>query len=116
MKVLGLLGGMSWESTAEYHRLVNEEARSRVGGLHSAPLLLWSADFAEIEALAVAGRWDEAGTRFVGVIDRLAAGGARGVVLGCTQIELHVRRGNTTVPVFPSTARHARSAVQAAVR
>ena len=220
---------MSWESTVEYYRLINEETRARLGGLHSAPLLLWSVDFAEIEALQVAGRWEEAGsqlaeaaraletagaellvlctntmhkvsgaiesavqiplvhivdsvaeavagagmkrvgllgTRFtmddpfwadrmaghgiavlvpeaddrdvvhriiyeelclgvfgddsrrtlVDLIGRLADLGAEGVVLGCTEIELLVRPGDTDVPVFPSTALHVRSAVQAASR
>ena len=229
VKVLGLLGGMSWESTVEYYRLINEETRARLGGLHSAPLLLWSVDFAEIEALQVAGRWEEAGSQlaeaaralgtagaellvlctntmhkvagaiesavqiplvhivdsvaeavagagmkrlgllgtrftmddpfwadrmaghgiavlvpeaddrdvvhriiydelclgvfgddsrrtFVDLIGRLADVGAEGVVLGCTEIELLVRPGDTDVPVFPSTALHVRSAVQAALR
>jgi aspartate racemase len=229
VKVLGLLGGMSWESTVEYYRLINEETRARLGGLHSAPLLLWSVDFAEMEALQVAGRWEEAGshlaeaaraletagaallllctntmhkvadaiesavqiplvhivdsvaeavsgagvervgllgtrftmdepfwadrmaghgigvlvpeaddreivhriiyeelclgafgddsrTTFVDIIGRLADAGAEGVVLGCTEIELLVRPGDTDVPVFPSTALHVRSAVEAALR
>ena len=229
MKVLGLLGGMSWESTVEYYRLANVETRAALGGLHSAPLLLWSVDFAEIEELQVAGKWEEAGarlagaaqaleaagaellvlctntmhkvadvieasvgiplvhivdsvaaaagaagmhrvgllgTRFtmeepfwadrmgvrgievvvpgaddrvlvhrviydelcvgivddgsrsslVGVIESLAAEGADGVVLGCTELELLVRPGDTTVPVFASTALHVRSAVQAALQ
>ena len=220
---------MSWESTVEYYRLINEETRARLGGLHSAPLLLWAVDFAEIEALQVAGRWEEAGsqlaeaaraletagaellvlctntmhkvsgaiesavqiplvhivdsvaeavagagmkrvgllgTRFtmddpfwadrmaghgiavlvpeaddrdvvhriiyeelclgvfgddsrrtlIDLIGRLADLGAEGVVLGCTEIELLVRPGDTDVPVFPSTALHVRSAVQAASR
>ncbi len=228
MKVLGLLGGMSWESTVEYYRLANEEVRARLGGLHSAPLVLWSVDFAEIEELQVAGSWDEAGHRlaeaaraleragaevlvlctntmhkvaeaieeavgiplvhivdsvaaavstagmarvgllgtrftmeesfwadrmrrhgidvlvpgpedretvhrtiydelclgvfseasrgaFVDVVDRLAAQGADGVVLGCTEIELLVRPEDTTVPVFPTTTLHVRSAVDAAL-
>ncbi|HMB48376.1 MAG TPA: aspartate/glutamate racemase, partial [Afifellaceae bacterium] len=49
MKTIGLIGGMSWESTAVYYRLLNEIARERLGGLHSAQILLWSFDFAEIE-------------------------------------------------------------------
>ena len=228
MRVLGLLGGMSWESTVEYYRLANEETRARLGGLHSAPLLLWSADFAEIEELQVAGSWEEAGSRlasaarvleragadllvlctntmhkvadtieasvniplmhivdsvavavsaagmrrvgllgtrftmeepfwaermgghgievlvpgpddrhtvhrsiyqelcrggfseasrakYVEIVERLAAEGAEGVVLGCTEIELLVRPDDTWVPVFPSTALHVRSAVDAAL-
>jgi aspartate racemase len=228
VKVLGLLGGMSWESTVEYYRLLNEETRARRGGLHSAPLLLWSADFAEIEGLQAAGAWDEAGARlaaaarsledagaqllvlctntmhkvapaieaavtiplvhivdsvavavaaagirrvgllgtrftmedpfwaermaghgidvvvpgredretahrviydelcvgvfsdasraaYVGIIEKLAAGGAEAVVLGCTEIELLVGPGDTGVPLFPSTAVHVRAAVAAAL-
>ena len=58
---MGLIGGMSWESTALYYRIINETARDRLGGLHSAPLVLWSVDFAEIERLQVAGDWQQAG-------------------------------------------------------
>lgn len=228
MKVLGLLGGMSWESTVEYYRLMNQEARARLGGLHSAPLLLWSADFAEIEQLQAKGSWDEAGSRLgaaaralegggaellvlctntmhkvaaaieaavtiplvhivdsvaeavveagiervgllgtrftmeepfwsermarhevevlvpgpkdrdsvhriiyeelclgvfseasrasnIDIIDRLALAGAQGVVLGCTEIELLIQPGDGRVPLFPSTALHVRSAVDAAL-
>lgn len=61
IKTLGLLGGMSWESTIPYYRLINEAVRARLGGLHSAKILLVSVDFAEIEALMRADRWDEAG-------------------------------------------------------
>ncbi|RLE01629.1 MAG: aspartate racemase, partial [Candidatus Aminicenantes bacterium] len=51
MKTIGILGGMSWESTLEYYRLINEEVKSRLGGFHSAKILLYSFDFAEIESL-----------------------------------------------------------------
>ena len=61
MRRIGLLGGMSWESTALYYRLVNEEVRDRLGGFHSARLVLASVDFAEIEAMQVAGDWAAAG-------------------------------------------------------
>ena len=83
MKVLGLLGGMSWESTVEYYRLVNEETRARLGGLHSAPLLLWSVDFAEIEELQAAGSWDEAGALLAEAARTLEQAGAELLVL-CT--------------------------------
>ena len=81
--MLGLLGGMSWESTVEYYRLANEEVRARLGGLHSAPLLLWSADFAEIEELQAAGAWDEAGALLAGAASTLERAGAELIVL-CT--------------------------------
>ena len=63
MKRIGLLGGMSWESSIEYYRLVNEEVRTRCGGLHSADCVLRSVDFADIEPLQRSGRWDDAGAR-----------------------------------------------------
>ena len=58
--VIGLIGGLSWESSAEYYRILNETMRDRLGPLHSARCLMWSFDFAEIEALQHAGRWDAA--------------------------------------------------------
>jgi aspartate racemase len=61
MKTIGLLGGMSWESTVPYYQLINEAVRERLGGLHSARLVLFSVDFAEIEELQHSDRWDEAG-------------------------------------------------------
>jgi aspartate racemase len=60
-RVIGMLGGMSWESTAGYYRLVNALIRDRLGGLHSARLVLTSVDFAQIEALQVDGEWCRAG-------------------------------------------------------
>jgi aspartate racemase len=83
MKRIGLLGGMSWESSIEYYRLVNEITRDRLGGLHSADCLLRSVDFAEIEQLQREGRWDEAGARLAAEARALAAAGAELLVL-CT--------------------------------
>ena len=83
MRTIGLLGGMSWESSAEYYRLVNEAVRERRGALHSARCLLLSVDFAEVEALQAAGRWDEAGELLAGAARRLERGGAELLVL-CT--------------------------------
>lgn len=83
MKTLGLLGGMSWESTAIYYRLLNEIVRQRLGGLHSARLLLWSFDFAEIEALQHSGDWKGAATLLADAARKLEAGGAEGLVI-CT--------------------------------
>ena len=62
MKRIGLLGGMSWESTAEYYRFVNEAVRDRLGGLHSADCVIRSVDFAGVEELQRGARWDEAAT------------------------------------------------------
>ena len=228
MRRIGLLGGMSWESTALYYRLLNEDVRGRLGGFHSARVVLASVDFAEIEAMQSSGDWaaagallaDEAavleaagaeclvlctntmhtvagaieaavgipllhladvtadavrgagidrvallGTRFtmeqpfyverlrshgievlvpdvedralvhdviydelvlgvvreesrtayVEVVRRLVEQGARGVVLGCTEIELLIGPGDVPVPVFATTALHARAAVDFAL-
>lgn len=222
--VIGMLGGMSWESTAEYYRLINVAVRNRLGGLHSARCVLGSVDFAEIEQMQVQGRWQDAGellathakgleaagagmvvlctntmhkvadqiqaaigiplvhiadvtaeavnaaglqtvgllgTAFTmeqdflkdrlaqrgltvvippagdraevhriiydelcigvvrpesrqiyrGVIDRLAAAGAEGVILGCTEIELLITAEDSPIPVFPTTALHVEAAV-----
>jgi aspartate racemase len=83
MKRIGLLGGMSWESSAVYYRLVNEATRERLGGLHSADCVLRSVDFAEIEALQREGRWDAAGERLAQEARALVAAGAELLVL-CT--------------------------------
>lgn len=83
MKTLGLIGGMSWESSAEYYRLLNEGVKDRLGGLHSARCLLYSVDFAEIERLQHAGRWAEAGQVLIGAAQALERGGAEGLIL-CT--------------------------------
>ena len=83
MRTIGLLGGMSWESSALYYRLVNEGVRERLGGLHSARCVLLSVDFAEIEALQAAGEWDRAGELLAADAEALQRAGADLVVL-CT--------------------------------
>ncbi len=89
MRTIGLIGGMSWVSTAEYYRLANQEVASRLGGLHSAKILLESVDFAEIEELKLADRWDEIGVRLAAAGSRLEAAGAELIVL-CTNTMHHV--------------------------
>ena len=83
MKTIGLLGGMSWESTVPYYRRINERVRQRLGGLHSARILLYSVDFAEIERLQREARWREAGTLLAGAARSLEAAGAD-LLLLCT--------------------------------
>src|SRR4051812_10408005 len=83
MKRIGLLGGMSWESSAEYYRLVNEATRERLGGLHSADCILRSVDFAGIEELQRAGEWTQAGRRLAAEAQALVVAGAELLVL-CT--------------------------------
>lgn len=82
-RVIGLIGGMSWESSAEYYRIINETVRTRLGGVRSARVLMWSFDFGEIEALQRAGRWDDAADLLADAARRLERGGAD-VVLLCT--------------------------------
>jgi aspartate racemase len=74
--VIGLIGGMSWESSAEYYRIINQLVRTQLGGLHSARCLMWSFDFHEIEALQHAGRWDEATPLLIEAARTLERGGA----------------------------------------
>jgi len=83
MKRIGLLGGMSWESSIEYYRFVNEATRDRLGGLHSADCVMRSVDFAEIEELQRTGDWDEAGRRLAREARALEGAGAELLVL-CT--------------------------------
>ncbi len=83
MKSIGLIGGMSWESTVEYYRLINQETKTRLGGLHSARILMESLDFAEIAEMQYAGRWDEMGKILAGSARRLEGAGAD-LVLICT--------------------------------
>ncbi|MFI5609013.1 aspartate/glutamate racemase family protein [Amycolatopsis sp. NPDC051903] len=83
MKTIGLLGGMSWESSAEYYRLVNSRVRDALGGYHSARVVLYSVDFAEIEAMQSAGDWAAAGQVLSAAASALEAAGADVIVL-CT--------------------------------
>jgi aspartate racemase len=76
MRTIGLLGGMSWESSSEYYRLLNEAVRERLGGLHSADCVMWSVDFAQIEQLQRKGDWDEAAQRLAALARRLERAGA----------------------------------------
>jgi aspartate racemase len=81
MRTIGLIGGLSWESSAEYYRIVNEAVRARCGGLHSAQCLIWSFDFAEIEVLQSSARWVEATDRMIDAAQRLERGGAACLVI-----------------------------------
>ncbi|NUL03462.1 aspartate/glutamate racemase family protein [Streptomyces lunaelactis] len=83
MRTIGLIGGMSWESSAEYYRLLNELVRERLGGLHSAKCILHSVDFAEIEELQAAGDWERAGEILAEAARGLQAAGAD-LLLICT--------------------------------
>ena len=88
MKTIGLIGGMSWESTAEYYRIVNETVKREAGGLHSAKCVLYSVDFHEVEALQREGRWDELDGLMADAGLRLSRAGAAFIVI-CTNT-MHV--------------------------
>ncbi|HXV00312.1 MAG TPA: aspartate/glutamate racemase family protein [Caulobacteraceae bacterium] len=81
MKTLGLIGGMSWESTAVYYRLLNRLARAALGGHHSAPLLIWSVDFAPIAAMQAQGDWEGASAVMVEAARKLETAGADAVLI-----------------------------------
>ena len=83
MKAIGLIGGMSWESTVEYYRLINESVKERLGGLHSAKCVLYSVDFAEVEALQRQGQWPQAAQVLVGAAQCVEKAGADFVLI-CT--------------------------------
>jgi amino-acid racemase len=83
MKTIGLIGGMSWESTVAYYRYINEGVKRRLGGLHSARSVLYSVDFHDIERMQQSARWDEAGQMLAAAAQALARAGADFLVL-CT--------------------------------
>jgi aspartate racemase len=113
VRCIGLLGGMSWESSIEYERIINETVRRRLGGVHSADLIVRSFDFAEIEALQEAGDWDGAGRLLAEAAAHLEAGGAELLVL-CTNTMHRVAEAieaTVSVPLL-----HIADATAAAVR
>lgn len=83
MKTIGLIGGMSWESSAEYYRMINEQVRDRLGSTHSAQSIMLSVDFAEIEALQHQGQWDKLAEKMCHAARHLQQGGAECIVI-CT--------------------------------
>jgi aspartate racemase len=113
MRLIGLLGGMSWESSAEYYRFVNEAVRERLGGLHSADCLLRSVDFAGVEELQRTARWHEAGQLLAAEARALVAGGAELLVL-CTNTMHKVADHITAAVDVPFV--HIADATAAAVR
>ena len=83
MKTIGMIGGMSWESSVEYYRIINEAVKESLGGLHSAKSLMYSVDFAEIEVLQQKGRWEEATHAMINAARSVEAGGADFLII-CT--------------------------------
>lgn len=97
MKTLGLIGGMSWESTVPYYQQINQAVKTRLGGLHSARIILYSVDFHEVELLQARGQWDAAGDMLADVARKLEAAGAHALVL-CTNT-MHKVAGAITAAV-----------------
>ena len=83
MKIIGLIGGMSWESSLEYYRIINEKVKEKLGGLHSAKCLMYSLNMNEVNILQHENRWDEASILIVDAAKRIERGGAEFIVL-CT--------------------------------
>src|SRR6218665_1730206 len=88
MKTIGLIGGMSWESTAHYYRVINQETAARLGGLHSAPLIVHSVDFSPVAAMQAAGDWDGAGRQLAAIARALQTAGAE--VIGLATNTMHI--------------------------
>lgn len=102
MKTIGLIGGMSWESSSEYYRIINEEVKRRLGGLHSARCLLYSVDFEEIERYQSVGNWDKAGELLGEVALCLEKGGADFIVI-CTNTMhkvIHNIQNKINIPIL----------------
>jgi aspartate/glutamate racemase len=154
LKTIGLIGGMSWESTVPYYRQINETIKDRLGGLHSAKIVLYSVDFHDIERLQHAGDWEAAGvilakaacaleaagseflvlctntmhnvahsgvvlpesrSQYRRIMESLASQGAEAIILGCTELSLLVSQQDSKVPLFDTTAIHARAAAEKAL-
>jgi aspartate racemase len=102
MKTIGLIGGMSWESTLTYYRLINEGIREQCGGLCSGKILLYSVNFAEVDEMQSQGRWDEAAELLTGIAANLEAGGADYIMI-CTNTMHRVAEqveGRISVPLL----------------
>ncbi|HTD28500.1 MAG TPA: aspartate/glutamate racemase family protein [Xanthomonadaceae bacterium] len=118
MRTLGLLGGMSWESTVPYYRVINERIRERLGGLHSAKLFLYSVDFAEIESLQMRGDWETAGNVLADAAVALQRAGAEALVI-CTNTMHKVAPAialRTTLPILHIAEATARRVIDAGIR
>lgn len=102
MKTIGLLGGMSWESTASYYKAINEGVKTQLGGLHSAKICLYSVDFSEIEKLQHQGKWDETAIILSQAAQSVEAGGADFLLI-CTNTMHKVAdeiQANISIPIL----------------
>ena len=158
MKTIGLIGGMSWESTAHYYTELNQGIKTAMGGLHSAKILMYSVDFAPIEKLQTRGDWESLGDKnrlvsnfdldviipdekdrksvhaiifeelclgqikssskkdYINIAKRMVEKGARGIILGCTEIGMLLKPEDIDIPLYDTTKIHAAKAVEWALR
>ncbi len=102
MKTIGLIGGMSWESSAEYYRILNETVRQRIGGLHSAECVMYSVEFSDLEILQREGRWEEAAQMMIDAAQKLERAGAGIVLIGANTMHKTYEsvRKNVSIPVL----------------
>jgi len=102
MKTIGIIGGMSWESSLEYYRIINELTRDRLGGLHSARLIMLSVDFAPIEKMQSEGRWDHATKEMVRSAQQLEKGGAECIMIATNTMHLMFEavQGAVSIPAL----------------
>ena len=118
MKTIGLIGGMSWESSAHYYAIINRAVRDRLGGAHSASILLYSLDFGEIAKLQHDGDWTALTTRMIEAAKRLEAGGADFILI-CTNT-MHLMAddiaGAVAIPLLHVVDPTAKAVVEAGVR
>ena len=115
MKTIGLIGGMSWESSLEYYRVINETVKAKLGGLHSAECVMYSVDFAPMEILQRQGRWQESARHLVAAAQRVERAGADFIVL-CTNTmhkladEVQANIGIPFLHIADATAQKVRAA------
>ena len=118
MKTIGLIGGMSWESSIEYYRIINQTVKARRGGLHSAKSLMYSVDFADVEILQHQGRWAEAADMLVDAAKRLQNSGAELIIL-CTNTMHKVAeeiQANVEIPLLHIADATAQRVVDSGIR
>jgi len=99
VKTIGLIGGMSWESTAHYYTLLNKKVNERLGGHHSAKILLYSIDFEELANSQLAEEWDEAGAIVVNAAKRLERGGADFILIGANTMHIAAEQVEQAVSI-----------------
>ncbi|MDQ0352109.1 aspartate racemase [Alkalibacillus filiformis] len=102
MRTIGIIGGMSWESTVSYYQQINREVKHRLGGLHSAECIIYSVDFAEIEKCQSEGRWSDSGDRLAEVTKKLESAGAELIILATNTMHKMIDyvEGMTDLPVI----------------